>query len=425
MSIKISVIIPVYNMEAYLPTCLNSILGQTLKEIEILCIDDGSTDNTKAVLEEYSRKYNNIIVLHQDRRGPGPARNRGMEAAAGRFLSFMDADDYYPSPDVLETLFHQAVHNRVKAAGGNYLLDCEGTIMDHSRQKFCKDQVIRFQEYQYCYGYWRFIYSSDMIKENGICFPPYVVNQDPVFMLRSLASADQIWVTSKNTYVYRATDKKSKYNSSKVITDMIKGLYDVIHFCRIHNYNQLTETVVSEIQERKIVCFFMHILDGNEEIYSCWKQIGQELLLSECEKGIETYFDASRDEMEAYIKGYWERIRGYVHQMEKYEEVIIYGAGKTGRSVYDLIQARKHITFGGFAVSASNPQGSARGEAICCINKYLDRKEKALLVIAGRKNAAEQMERRAEELGFENRLIINEELVDLDSFCIADDRFPV
>lgn len=98
---KVSVIIPVYNVESYLRQCLDSVMNQTLQDIEIICIDDGSTDGSYAILQAYANKDNRIIVLQQLNSGAGIARNLGMQVAAGEYLSILDADDFF-EPDMLE-----------------------------------------------------------------------------------------------------------------------------------------------------------------------------------------------------------------------------------------------------------------------------------------------------------------------------------
>ena len=91
----VSVIIPVYNAEKFLKQCLNSVISQTLKEIEIICVDDGSTDNTNAILKAFSEKDQRITVIHQQNAGAGAARNNGLRRAKGKYLSFLDADDFF------------------------------------------------------------------------------------------------------------------------------------------------------------------------------------------------------------------------------------------------------------------------------------------------------------------------------------------
>lgn len=95
--ICVSIIIPVYNGERYLKECLNSLLAQTLQSIEIICVNDGSTDSTPELLEQYAKKDVRIRVLHQEKQGAGPARNYGMSVAKGEYLLFLDADDTFHS----------------------------------------------------------------------------------------------------------------------------------------------------------------------------------------------------------------------------------------------------------------------------------------------------------------------------------------
>ena len=98
---KVSVIVPVYNAQSHLRQCLDSIMGQTLREIEILCVDDGSTDGSAQILEEYKGCDPRLHVIMQENIGAGAARNRGLAEASGEYLSFLDADDFF-EPDMLE-----------------------------------------------------------------------------------------------------------------------------------------------------------------------------------------------------------------------------------------------------------------------------------------------------------------------------------
>ena len=90
---KISIIVPVYNVEKYLKECLDSLINQTLEDIEIICINDGSTDNSLAILEEYQKKDSRIKVFSQKNQGVSAARNLGIEKATGEYLTFLDSDD--------------------------------------------------------------------------------------------------------------------------------------------------------------------------------------------------------------------------------------------------------------------------------------------------------------------------------------------
>ena len=105
---KISVIIPVYNVEKYLSECLDSIVNQTLKEIEIICVNDGSTDNSLSILKEYAFKDNRIKIINKENEGQGYARKVGLDSATGKYILFCDSDDYYAELTAFEKLYNCA-----------------------------------------------------------------------------------------------------------------------------------------------------------------------------------------------------------------------------------------------------------------------------------------------------------------------------
>ncbi len=98
---KVSIIIPVYNVQDYLRECLDSVANQTVREIEIICVNDGSTDGSGTILDEYAAKDSRFVVVHQENAGQSVARNRGLDLARGEFVSFLDSDDYFER-DMLE-----------------------------------------------------------------------------------------------------------------------------------------------------------------------------------------------------------------------------------------------------------------------------------------------------------------------------------
>lgn len=109
-NISVSIIIPIYNVEKYLSRCLNSLINQTLKNIEIICINDGSTDNSYNILNEYAKKDNRIIIINQSNLGQSYARNKGLDIAKGEYIGFVDSDDWVDL-DFFEKLYNAAKDN--------------------------------------------------------------------------------------------------------------------------------------------------------------------------------------------------------------------------------------------------------------------------------------------------------------------------
>ena len=114
----ISVIIPIFNSDKYLSSCLNSVINQTLKNIEIICIDDGSTDQSLKIVENYSNFDERIIIISQKNEGSGIARNKGIKKSKGKYIAFMDSDDLYPNEFTLELLLTKAIENKAIICGG-------------------------------------------------------------------------------------------------------------------------------------------------------------------------------------------------------------------------------------------------------------------------------------------------------------------
>ena len=116
---KISIIVPIYNIEKYLPRCLDSILAQTYKNLEVILVDDGSVDNSGMIADKYARNDQRIIVIHQVNKGVSAARNAGLDLATGDYIGFVDGDDYI-EPDMYEILMRIIDEQQVDIAHCGY-----------------------------------------------------------------------------------------------------------------------------------------------------------------------------------------------------------------------------------------------------------------------------------------------------------------
>lgn len=123
MDIKVSVIVPVYGTEQYLRKCLDSLIGQTLKEIEIIVVNDGSPDNSQAIINEYEQRYGNVCGFQKENGGMSDARNYGIQHAKGEFIAFVDSDDYI-EPDMCKVMYEKAERDSLD------IVVCD-TIMDY------------------------------------------------------------------------------------------------------------------------------------------------------------------------------------------------------------------------------------------------------------------------------------------------------
>ena len=173
--VKVSVIVPVYNMEKYLGQCMDSIIGQTLKDIEVFCINDGSVDSSLEILKQYQQEDGRVTILNQENQGVAKARNTGIRQAKGKYVIFMDPDDWYPSEGILEMLYQAAEQHQVSIAGGSFMDYHDGIYNEEFEDRyygyhFKQDGVIDYKDYQFDFGYQRFIFQREMLVEHGIFF---------------------------------------------------------------------------------------------------------------------------------------------------------------------------------------------------------------------------------------------------------------
>lgn len=253
-SVKISVIMPVYNRAQTLPKAVHSVLTQTLREIELLCINDGSTDNTVMVLKKLAKNDPRIKILSQRNAGAGPARNYGLKRAKGEFVAFLDSDDWYASDDVLEKLYGKAVEHHVKICLGGSRCAKRGTLQPlegPGKIFFTKEALISYQDYQFTHGYCRGIYERRMLMDHQICFPPYRRFEDPPFFVSAMICAGRFYALTDIVLIYDESRHYQKIHwDERTVTDILKGIRDVLRMAKEHAYVGLQKDFIDRIRRR-------------------------------------------------------------------------------------------------------------------------------------------------------------------------------
>jgi glycosyltransferase involved in cell wall biosynthesis len=224
---------------------LDSVLRQTLSELEIICLDDGSTDQSLAILRTYQAQDARFKIFTHSNRGPGPTRNLGLKKATGQFVAFLDSDDYYPHRQVLARLYRAARSQQVPICGGSVSLNLAGRQIKRPRYLgpayvFSRDHALTFSSYQFPYGFWRFIYQRDFLLRHQIFFPVYRRVQDPIFLARALHAAPRFYVLKTSTYCYRQKIHPVHWTSAK-IRDARRGFAELLAFSRQHQFPALAQ----------------------------------------------------------------------------------------------------------------------------------------------------------------------------------------
>lgn len=252
---KCSVVIPVYNVEPYLRETITSVLSQTLQDIEIICVNDGSTDGSLSILKEYGEKDSRVVVIDKQNTGVGDSRNVGINAAKGEYIAFLDSDDMFASDDVLEILYNKAKESGCKICGGNPARNVNGVTYDmpfgrYPAMFFDKEGVIEFKDFQFNYGFYDFIYEKELLVKNNVRFPGYIRYQDPPFMVRAMAAAGRFYALNKTVYVYRVEHKEIDWNRRRV-DDLFAAFEDVWQFATEQKLERLKEYIWQQMKDHK------------------------------------------------------------------------------------------------------------------------------------------------------------------------------
>lgn len=225
MSIKLSVIIPVYNAEPYIKRCMESLLNQTIQDYELIFVNDGSTDNSKEIIEEYQKHNRQIILINQDNKGVSIARNEGLAAAVGEYVGFVDADDDV-EPEMYQILYAAAVSGDCDVVISNYESELDGHYII-TRYPFPSEVVLTEGEIQKqilpfflksdqlntaCNK----IYRKFLIQEHEIVFPANVaLGEDGMFNIFFFSHAKKLKYIDYTGYHYRETKESATRNVSK------------------------------------------------------------------------------------------------------------------------------------------------------------------------------------------------------------------
>lgn len=280
---KVSVIVPVYKVEKFLPRCLDSIVNQTLEDIEIICINDGSPDNSLQILEEYAKKDSRIKIINQENAGLSVARNVGMEIAQGEYIGFVDSDDW------IDVEFYEKLYTTAKKYDADIGVCSVQSVRKFGRKNYLfkyKSEELAEDTYKKyylcdipCVGYvWNKIYRTSDIKKFNIMFEPGVYFEDVCFLLESLYNLKRLVTVPEVKYYYqrdnagsilRLKSQKIKDDSAHVHERMLEFFKSqnltLPNYCRpVKKYKFLGLTLVKiRYHSAKRECSLLNIIKFN------------------------------------------------------------------------------------------------------------------------------------------------------------------
>lgn len=411
-NIKVSVIIATYNTAKYIEECLDSIISQTLQQIEIIIIDDGSTDNTQEILKKYIELYSNILVVYQKNIGAGMARNRGIEIAKGEYMVFMDPDDKYPVSDCLEIMYNTAKIKDELICGGNIIGNDNGSITKiysagDGIEKNVKNGIIKSKDFYYLYGHTRYIFQSKFMKKERIKFAKYKRYEDQVLTIDALGKAGKFYEINYPVYEYRINYKNNEFDR-EIYLDMFKGFRDTLRLICTYDMNLMYKKNCQNFIEQYMPQICKYVYKNDESYNQVIEEINTIIRTSEWSNKNDLI---TKDRVLQYIQKYQNMRNKLDNICRDGSKIIIYGAGKN--TIKLLQYYRKNLTnVIGIAVTKDNTLDKLEQIEVHLINYYVPIKDQVTVLVTPSSKFKDSIFLVLDKLGFKHY-----EWIDINLLC--------
>lgn len=263
MKVKVSVIIPVYNVEQYIDKCLKSLANQTLNEIEIIVVNDGSPDNSQKIIDKYVKKYpNKIRSFIKENGGQGSARNFGLLQAKGEYIAYVDSDDWVENT-MFEEMYNKAIlDNSDIVVCGNNVVSMNGEILKVESSLMYKDDILNI-----LFGkmaVWNKIYKKELLLKNKIEFRQKVWYEDIDFSAKILFDTLKISFVDKPFYNYLLRPGSTMNNSN-----IQKNLELLLAFDEMIHYFKGNNNFEKNYERLEFLCLYHVYIAGITRLINC------------------------------------------------------------------------------------------------------------------------------------------------------------
>ncbi len=285
--IKVTVVIPVYNAEDYLGPAMDSIITQTLTDIEIICVDDGSTDASLDIIREYQNNDSRIRIVTETNAGPAIARNNGIRRARGKYIAFLDADDFY-EPSLLEELYNEAERDELDVVITNYDVfnthkaTFERVIPEKHENIYQPNRVTSKSEYpDYIFtstngAAWNKLFRTEFVKEKELVFLTDVrMYEDVYFTVTALSLAERVGKVHKTLLHHRIHSEQSRAKHFRRYYSQVPLIYAEIKkfLMKTGMYSPLVASFLNLTAER---CYKIFNLLGSDAKEDFWNMLHDE-----------------------------------------------------------------------------------------------------------------------------------------------------
>lgn len=423
---KISVLVPVYNVEIYLEHCLDSIINQTFKDIEIICIDDGSTDGSGAILDRYADKDGRIRVIHKANSGYGHTMNLALAIAEGEYIGIVESDDYI-EPDMYESMYAAAEKNCLDFVKTDYyqLWDREDGTEQLSYRSLTEktemyNRVIETNKELETYFLqkftWNALYRKTFLQKHGIQYneTPGASYQDNGFWFQTFYFAKKVMFLDRAFYCYRQNNPNSSVNSNKkvyamrneynFIRDFLgerketdRRLYQICFYFRIDGCLYTLSMLADQYK--------LQLAEAIQKDCDLYEQMG-EADFKLFSQNVQEVLWKIRKNPAAYVEEQIQGRKKIGKKLRGYSHIVIYGAGSYGKSVYEKIKfAIDKSSEIDFAVTSLNGKKQYYySKVVKEIADFIKEKYLCLVILSVKQDTKAycEMAKTLQEMGFKN-----------------------
>lgn len=410
-NIKVSIIMPSKNVVSYIEECMDSVINQTLKEIEIICVDANSTDGTKELLEYYANKDSRVKLVIDEKGSSGYANNKAIDMAVGEYIGIVETDDYISS-DMFEKLYYYAKKTNADVVKGDYdSFSGEGKERRFISHNILGDKkmyykILNAQKHSFLFGVemfnWAGIYKRDFLNQYNIRHQetPGAAFQDNGFWFQVFALASKIYFVHESFYRYRKDNPNSSINSKNKVFCMCDE-YDFIED-KLKKYPEIWEKnfypyvgkrygacawtlkkVAPEFREvlcERLQCDFRRLLKDSNEVNKVFSSKSMDLnkelklLLTDSKK----YLDLILNKLNMYESNR----ETLINEIKNRTNIVIYGCGNWGTELQQLLQEEGIEIYGFCDSSEAKWDKIINGKKVFAFRDLKKDKEQYFFVIA-------------------------------------------
>ncbi len=404
---KISVIIPVYNVEEYLEECLDSLLNQTFTDFEAVCVDDGSTDRSSDVLGQYVLRDERIRVIRQENEGLSCARNTGIDNAKGIYIIFFDADDLLCST-ALETLWSACCFGEIdivafendlksdyeddkKSAGRERFYNVKNNYngVKTGREMFCE----KIENDDYVDSACLLFIKKEWLIKREIRFFPHALYEDSVFSLYCYFRCERMLHLHKKLYIYRLRQKS--ITTSEITEETV--YHRIWHIIEAGYF--LINIATTERERNALVSFIQERL-RTVRVEACQISKKRKQNISHMPADRQLALRISGVDLRGEANGWHLRLDGLIHKIGEFSGIILYGAGIVGKKTLKYLEKNGlYEKVLGFAVTGGVIVKEVQGKPVKKLSEY-DVNSNTLVLVTVAERAHDDVIRQIEMSGF-------------------------